>query len=114
MQALLFIYNGGGLLLALLSLPLIAGKIKPNPFYGFRVPATLENPARWYAANKYFAKRQLIVALIEVAAATGLYFWPKITVDAYALSVLGVFVVTFSVALIQGWRYTNSLKYRQP
>jgi hypothetical protein len=109
MQTLFFLYAGGGVLLALISLPLIAGKVKPNPFYGFRVPQTLEKSETWYAANKYFAKRQLIVALIEILAATGLYFWPGITVDAYALSVLGVFVAAFSVALIQGWRYMKSL-----
>ena len=69
MQALLFIYIGGGLLLAALSLLFIAGNIKPNPYYGFRAPLTLENPEIWYAANTYFAKRQLVVALIEVATA---------------------------------------------
>jgi hypothetical protein len=109
MQTLLLLYTGGGLLLALLSLPLMAGKIKPNPYYGFRVPITLNNPEIWYAANLYFAKRQLVVALIETAAATGLYFWPGITIDAYALSVLGVFTVTFSIAVFQCWQYIKKL-----
>ena len=112
MQTLFYIYAGGGLLLALLSLPLIARKIKPNPYYGFRVSATLENPEIWYTANQYFAKRQLAAALIEIASATGLYFWPGITVDAYALSVLAVFVVTFSIAIIQGWRHIKKLEQR--
>ena len=110
MDTLLYVYAGGGLVLALISLPLIAGKVKPNPFYGFRVPLTLENPAIWYATNKYFAKRQLIVALIEVVAATGLYFWPGISLDTYALSVLGVFVVAFTVAFIQSWRYMKTVR----
>ncbi len=110
MLTLFFVYTGGGLLLALISLPLIAGKVKPNPFYGFRVPLTLENPEIWYATNKYFAKRQLIVALIEIGAAIGLYFWPNITMDVYALSVLAVFIVAFSVASIQGWRYMKTLQ----
>ncbi|MBI5351993.1 MAG: SdpI family protein [Chloroflexi bacterium] len=110
MQTLFFIYTGGGLVLALISLPLIAGKVKPNPFYGFRVPLTLENPELWYPTNKFFAKRQLIVALVEVAAAIGLYFYPNITIDGYALSVLPVFVVAFAIAFIQSWRYMKSLK----
>ena len=109
MQTRFYIYAGGGLLLALLSLPLIARKIKPNPYYGFRVSATLENSEIWYTVNQYFAKRQLVAALIEIASATGLYYWPGITVDAYALSVLGVFVATFSIAIIQGWRYIKKL-----
>ena len=112
MQILFYIYAGGGLLLALLSLPLIARKIKPNPYYGFRVSATMENPEIWYTVNQYFAKRQLAVALIEIASATGLYYWPGIKVDAYALSVLGVLVVTFSIAIIQGWRHIKKLEQR--
>ena len=99
-------------MLALLALPLIARKIKPNPYYGFRVSATLENPEIWYTVNQYFAKRQLVAALIEIASATGLYYWPGITVDAYALSVLGVFVVTFSIAIIQGGRHIKKLEQR--
>jgi hypothetical protein len=110
MQALLFLYVVGGLLLALLSLPLIAGKIKPNPYYGFRVPYALDNPEIWYSTNKYFAKRQLVVGMIEAAAATALYFLPNITVYTYALSVLGVFVLMFTVALVQGWRYMKTLE----
>jgi hypothetical protein len=109
MGTLYLVYAGGGLLLALISLPLIAGKIKPNLFYGFRIRFTLENPEAWYATNKYFAKRQLIVALIEIVAASGLYFWPGISVDAYALSVLVVFVVASSVAFSQSWRYMKTL-----
>ena len=112
MQTLFYIYAGGGLLLALLSLPLIARKIKPNPYYGFRVSETLENPEIWYTVNQYLAKRQLAAALIEIASATGLYFWPGITVDTYALSVLAVFVVTFSIAIIQGWRHIKKLEQR--
>lgn len=110
MQTLFFLYIGGGLVLALISLPLIAGKIKPNPFYGFRIPLTLDNPELWYATNQYFAKRQLGVALIEVLAAIGLYFYPNITLDGYALSVLGVFMIAFSGAVIQSWRYMKSLR----
>ena len=110
MQELFIIYAGGGLLLALTSIPLIAGKVKPNPYYGFRAPSTLNNLETWYAVNKYFAKRQILVALIEVIAATGLYFWPNITVDGYALSVLAVFVIAFSIAFIQGWRYMKTLQ----
>ena len=109
MQTLFYIYVGGGLLLALLSLPLIARKIKPNPYYGSRVSTTLEDPEIWYTANQYFAKLQLVAALIEIASAIGFYYWPGITVDTYALSVLGVFVVTFSIAIIQGWRYIKKL-----
>lgn len=110
MQSLFVIYVVGGILLALLSLPLIAGKVKPNPFYGFRIRATLESPDLWYATNKFFAQRQLVVALIEVITAVALYFLPGISIDTYALSVLVVFLVAFAIAIFQSWQYLKSLR----
>lgn len=110
METLLFVYVGGGIGLALLSLPLLAGKVKPNPYYGFRVPQTLENPALWYATNRYFARLQLAVGLLFSAISLGLYFWPGISVDAYALGCLAVFLLLFIPALIQSWRYMKTLQ----
>ena len=100
MEILLYFYIGSGTLLAILSLPLMAGKVKPNPFYGFRTSQTLENPNIWYLANKYFAKLQLLVALIIIVSAIGLSFIPNISVDSYALSVLsgGTSLVTVTVS----------------
>jgi len=109
MQSLLLLYLIGGIFLVAISLPLVVEKIKPNPFYGFRVPATLNNPDAWYAVNKFFGKRLFAVAIADILASTVFYFWPRISVDAYALSVLGVFVVAFGVAMFQSWKYLKSL-----
>lgn len=109
MQMLLSMYVVGGLFLALISLPLIAGKVKPNPFYGFRVSQTLESPDLWYATNKYFAKRLCAVGLIFSLFSIGLYFWPGISLDTYALGCLGIFLLIFILTLIQSWRYMKSL-----
>jgi uncharacterized membrane protein len=105
---LMWMYVGSGGLLALLSLPLLWGKIPPNPLYGFRVPATLANRELWYAVNRYAAKRLLVTGLVVPAAAVALTFIPGLTVDAYALACLGMFVVAFSAAVAQSVRYMNS------
>lgn len=109
MLTLLLLYLGSGLLLSLLSIPLLAKKIKPNPFYGFRVQGTLENPALWYPVNAYFAKRQMVIGLVTMAAALGFYFWPGISVDAYALACLAVFVLAIGIAMVQSLKYLKSL-----
>lgn len=109
MFTLFMIYFGGSVLLILLSLPLIYGKVKPNLFYGFRIPATLNDPALWYPVNKFFAKRQLFVGIAEALASSGLYFVKGISIDGYALSVLAVFVAAFSIAIFQSWKYMKSL-----
>ena len=59
MQTILWLYLGSSIFLTEITLPLIARKIKPNPFYGFRVQQTLEDPEVWYEINQYFAKRLL-------------------------------------------------------
>ena len=90
--------------------PMMAGEIALNPSYGFRVKATLENPDLWYVVNKYFAQRLFVVAVVGVLAVAGLYFLPGISIDAYALSVLGVFVIAFGAAMWQSLRYLKSIQ----
>jgi hypothetical protein len=109
MTILLFVYVGSSLILAGISLPLIAERIKPNPWYGFRVSQTLEDPRVWYATNKYFARRLLVVAIVDAITAIGLYFIPQFSVDAYALVCLGVFVLVSSFAIGQSWRYMKNI-----
>lgn len=109
MSTLLILYVGAGGLLILLSLPLLWEKVPPNPVYGFRLPATMNDPKVWYATNKFSAKRLLVTGISTVVAAAIFYFIPGITVDGYALACLFVFALVFTVGLVQSLRYMHSL-----
>lgn len=109
MLSLLILYCVAGLALVGLALPLLWEKIAPNPFYGFRLPATLDNPRLWYAVNKYAAKRLIVAGVSSVAAAVVLYLIPGLTVDAYALGCLAVFGIVFGLGLWQSFRYLRQL-----
>src|SRR5512141_3371030 len=109
MATLLVYYLAGGGILTLLSLPLLFGKIPPNGLYGFRVPATLQDPAVWYKINRYAARRLLAAGLAIILAALGLYFVPGLSVDGYALGCLGVFVLVFIPGLMQSFRYLQKV-----
>lgn len=109
MSTLLIVFIGSGLLLILISLPLLWGKIPPNPLYGFRVRATLENPAIWYPANRYAAKCLIWTGAVIVAAALILYVVPGLSMDAYALGCSAVILVALATALIKSFRCLNSL-----
>lgn len=98
-----------GVLLSILSIPMIVKIIKPNSLYGFRVKKTMENPDIWYAVNSYSGKWLLGTGLVIVAAAIGLTYVPSITLDAYAFGMLAVFVVAFAISLVASVRYLNSL-----
>ncbi len=105
MTMLLVMYLVFGALLVGLSFPLLQYKIKPNGLYGFRIKATLEDPELWYAVNHHFASRMLVSGIAIMAAAIILYLIPGISLDAYALGVLAVFVVFFGVGIFQSVRY---------
>lgn len=109
LTTLLIVYVASGVLLILLSLPLLWGKVPPNGLYGFRVRATLEDPAIWYAANRYAANRLLWSGEVFVVAAVGLYFIPGISVDVYSFGCLFVFAVPLVIGLIQSLRYVKAL-----
>ena len=98
-------YLGSGLLLAILSIPLIFHKIKPNGLYGFRVKRTLEDPNLWYAVNEYAGKWLLVTGICTILVSVILYFIPGISVDGYALRCLGVFVVVIAIGMIRSVRY---------
>ncbi len=105
MTLLMTIYILGGLLLILISIPLILRKIPPNPIYGFRIRWTLEDPELWYAVNAYSAKWLVFVGLSAILGATGLALIPGIPLDLYAFGNLGIFVISFTLALLQAVRF---------
>jgi hypothetical protein len=109
MLLLLIVYISAGILLALLSIPLIRRKIPPNGLYGFRVQKTMDNPELWYLVNHYSAKRLLWTSIAFLAMAVILYLIPNLSVDVYALSCLGVFTVGLTISIVQSVNYLRSL-----
>jgi hypothetical protein len=111
MRLLLVIFVGSGLVLIGIAIPLIERRIKPNPWYGFRVRATLENPEVWYDVNAYAGRRLLVSGFITALAALLLFLIPGIDPDTYALGSTGISVVAISISLAQSFQY---LRQRTP
>ena len=107
--ALMVMYVVFNIFLALIAIPLILEKIKPNGLYGFRVRDTLADERVWYATNKHFGVRLLVISQCNVLASVVLYAVPGLSLDVYALACLGVFVVTFWIGFTQSWRYMKSI-----
>jgi uncharacterized membrane protein len=108
MEILLALYAFTGLLLAGLSIPMILKKIPPNGLYGFRVPATVNNPAIWYDVNTYAGWRLLIVGLGTAIGSIVLFYTVDTSVDGYALSCLGLFLALFAWCIISSFLYLRS------
>jgi hypothetical protein len=60
--------------LALATLPLVAGWVPPNVWYGFRFPGAEDSPELWYRLNA-LGGRQFLVALAVCVAANLLIVW---------------------------------------
>ena len=102
---LLAIFVLDGLLFVALSLPLILGKVGPNPWYGVRVARTLKDPAVWYAVNRYAAWWMLGVGGMLLLVAPALFFTPGVSFIAYALACVAVMLVGVTVGVVQTFRY---------
>ena len=109
MLMLLVMYVVFGVFLTLVAIPLILEKIKPNGLYGFRVADTLNDERVWYATNKHFGVRLLVISQCNILASVILYVIPGLGLDTYALACLGVFVVAFWIGFAQSWRYMKSI-----
>ena len=110
MEILLALYSIGGLVLAGLSVPLILQKIPPNGLYGFRIPSTLNNPGLWYKVNAYAGRRLLVAGLGTSVGSIILYYMVNSSVDAYAMSCLGLFLALFLWAMITSFLYMKSVQ----
>ena len=110
MFALFLTYSIGSLLLAALGIPLALRLVRPNPYYGFRIKVTLEDSELWYPVNQYFGQLQFFVGISTFLCSYLLYRLPNITIDAYALDVLGIFLLFCIPAIFIASLHLNRLK----
>lgn len=108
-QFLMFLFVTEGLVLIGLSVPLIRQMVPPNPWYGFRVPRTLNNPELWYPTNAYVAWRLLWVGVATMFTAVAGYLIPGVSLDIYATIVGAVAVSGLIIAVLQSFRYLATL-----
>jgi uncharacterized membrane protein len=108
----LVLFVAAGLLLTVLSIPMVYRKVPPNSWYGFRVRATLENEDVWYPANEYAGKRLFWVGLSTVVSALVLFLLPIPNIGVYASAVGGIVVVGLVVTLVQNLLYLRTLTER--
>ena len=88
---------------------MIQKRIPPNPWYGFRVPQTLNNPALWYPANAYAGKRLFWSGIAISVGAIALHLVPNLSLDVYALGCLAVTFVALAISIIQSRCYLHTL-----
>lgn len=106
----LMVILGCSILFSLVAIPLILGRIPPNPVYGYRTRATLGDARIWYEANAYFGKRFLIANVLSAFMAVVLHQWQCLPPPIY----LQVSIVLLAAPVAASWlltaRFIRSLK----
>jgi uncharacterized membrane protein len=108
MLPLALMFAAAGLLFAAIAVPLLQRRVKPNPWYGFRVPRTLNDEDRWYAVNAYAARflfwggmaTAMLALVLDLLVAEPAVFLTIMTVVVLAGPVL---------SLVLGLRYLSTL-----
>jgi hypothetical protein len=81
----ILVFGASGLLLIALAVPLIRGRVAPNPLYGLRCRETMADPVVWYRANALSARWMAALGASLVALAGGLPWFPGISAKVHAL-----------------------------
>jgi len=73
MENMIWFYAVMGIMLIIVSVPMIIERVPPNRWYGFRTPRTQSDPRVWYPANRiagqYLAFAGLIIELATLGVA---------------------------------------------
>ena len=100
-----------GLLLVALGWPLARRRVRPNRWYGLRVPATFASERIWYEANAVLGRDMMLLG--SAVGIAGLLL-PLVGLRDSLVSVacVAVLAVGSLAATLRGWRLANRL-YRE-
>ncbi len=91
-------------IVALVSLPMMLGKVPPNGLYGFRTPKTLSSREIWYPANRqsgfYMFWCSLIALAINAILVLMRSFNEESLLIAATVSVMGCLTVAVVLSFI--------------
>lgn len=97
----LLLFVGVTILQMGLAVPLIRGRVPPNPLYGVRTPKTLGDESTWYRANAYGGRLLFGSGLVELAAVVALYGVPRLRADFVAYNVAcGTVIVGVTLVIV--------------
>jgi hypothetical protein len=96
-----------GVMIFLLSLPLVYRKVPMNHFYGVRISASFESDQRWYDINAYGGRLMAIGSLPIVAAGVTGLFMPAEWLLPYACAAMAVTLVGLLVPLVLIFRWSR-------
>ena len=91
-----------GIIMAVVSVPLVRGKVPPNAVYGVRTKFAFASEENWYKLNKFGGKVFLGVAVIMTLMGVIGLFLPNQCMNLYGIVAAGISLVSVlgAVAII--------------
>ena len=113
MESVLLIYFGVGFLFVGISLPLIKRKIKPNNWYGVRLPQTMKNAEVWYEDNVISGRHLFFFGLAICFLTIILYFGEFFSLNlSFSIMTFLILAGTITIAIL-AMRVTNKLRKKK-
>ena len=98
----------GGLLVIALAVPLVAGKVPMNYWYGARFPASFRSQEAWYAINRH-AGRLLIIWGVPLTVSGAVAFFVSFDESSPLVWVFTAVWAGLFLVVVQSWRYAKSI-----
>jgi uncharacterized membrane protein len=98
-----------GLLLVVLGWPMATRRVRPNRWYGLRVPATFADEHVWYEANAAAGRDMMALGAVLVLVALVLPRLTGLPDSTYAGVCAGILGLGSLVLAVRGWRMANRL-----
>jgi uncharacterized membrane protein len=98
-----------GLLLIVLGWPMAARRVRPNRWYGLRVPATFADETVWYDANAVTGRDMIALGTVVTVIALALPRLAHFRSDTYGAVCAAILGVGSLILAVRGWRLANQL-----
>lgn len=102
-------FVGIGLLSLILGVPLAQRRVRPNRWYGLRLPATFADETVWYDANAATGRDMMALGAAFTSFALLLALLPGVTDVTYAITCGLTFVGATAVFTVRWIRLANRL-----
>jgi len=104
-------YGSIGLLFVGIGIPLALGKVRPNPWYGFRTAKTLSSTSIWYAANHVAGIDLIIAGAAIVLGVAAIYLLRETLIPTLPLATcaFSLFVVAMVTIVIHGFWFLSRI-----
>ena len=98
-----------GLLLIALGYPMATRRVRPNRWYGLRVPATFADQKVWYEANAVAGREAMGLGALVTAIALLLPYAADLETGTYTGVCAAILTVGSLILALRGWRVANRL-----